>query len=144
MGHTEDELVGTWKLVSALSVTRSGERNENPYGTGPVGQLAYTHEGRVTSLIAYGGRSPLSIAATPEEKAEAFNSFVAYTGSYSLEGDKVIHHIEISSIQNYVGKNLVRTIRFDGDRIRLITPPTMVNGKFQAIELTWKRLPAGA
>jgi hypothetical protein len=140
MAQVREPLVGTWKLVAASSRTRSGERIESPYGAEPVGVLTYTPEGRVTSLISYGGRQPLSMNAGAQEQAQAFNSFLGYTGRYSLTGDKVTHHIEISSIQNYVGKDLVRGIRFEGNRISLVTPPTMVNGKFQSIELTWERI----
>jgi hypothetical protein len=126
--------------VSASSTTSKGERNEAPYGVGPAGFLTYTEQGRATSVISYGGRKQLSIGATPEEQAEAFNTFLAYTGRYTLTGDKVIHHIEVSSIQNYVGKDLVRDLKFEGDRITLVTPPTLVNGKIQTIELIWERL----
>jgi Lipocalin-like domain len=140
-GDTNDKLVGTWKLVSASSTTSSGERSETPYGPNPVGFLTYTGDERVTSLISYGGRKSLSIGATPQEQAEAFNTFLAYTGRYTLSGDKVTHHIEVSSIQNYVNKDLIRSIKFQGDQIVLITPPTLVNGKIQTIELIWQRLP---
>ena len=138
---TNDKLVGSWKLVSASSTTSKGERNDTPYGLNPAGVLTYSEDGRVTSLISYGERRLLSIASRTEEQAEAFNTFLAYSGRYTLGDDKVTHHIEISSIQNYVGKDLVRNIRLEGDQIVLITPPTMVNGKIQSVELTWQRLP---
>ncbi len=143
MGQTNDELLGTWKLVSASSTTSKGERNETPYGVGPTGFLTYAEEGRVPSRISYGGRKSLSIGASPQEQAEAFNTFIAYTGRYTLSGDKVTHHIEVSSIQNYVGKDLVRGIKFQSDQMILVTPPTLVNGKIQTVELIWQRLPAG-
>jgi hypothetical protein len=135
-----DDLVGTWKLISASSTTSKGERNETAYGVGPAGFLIYTADGRVTSVISYGGRKSLPIGATAEQQAEAFNTFLAYTGQYTLSGDKVIHHIEISSIQNYVNKDLVRSLRFEGNQIVLVTPPTLVNGKIQTIELVWQRV----
>jgi len=138
---TNERLLGTWKLASASSTTPKGERNDTPYGLNPVGFLSYSEDGRVTSLISYGERKLLTIASRTEEQAEAFNTFLAYGGQYTLSGDKVTHHIEISSIQNYVGKDLVRNIKFEGDHIVLITPPTMVNGKIQTVELTWQRLP---
>lgn len=144
MAETDDRLVGTWKLVSASSTTPKGERNEAPYGVGPAGFLTYTADGRITSVIGYGGRKRLTISPTPEEQVEAFNTFLAYAGRYTLSEDKVVHHIEVSSIQNYVGKDLVRGLKFDGDRITLITPQTIVNGKIQSVELIWERLPAGS
>lgn len=120
---------------------------EPPYGTDPAGFLTYTRDGRVTALISYGGRKPLSMGAKPqallEEQAEAFKSFLAYGGRYRLEADKVIHSIEISSIQNYVNRELVRRVKFESHRLVLITPTTMVNGKMQTIELAWERLESG-
>lgn len=141
-----DQLVGTWKLVSASSKDTSGNLNEPPYGINPVGFLTYTKDGRVTALISYGGRKPLSVGAKPalllEEQAEAFKTFLAYGGRYRLDGNKIIHSIEISSIQNYVNRELVRTLKFQDNQIVLFTPSTMVNGKMQTIELVWHRLEA--
>ena len=139
--NNNDKLVGTWKLVSASNTTSSGERNESPFGTRPVGFLTYV-DGRVTALISYDGRKALSVGGgNLEEQAEAFKTFLAYTGRYTFNGDKVIHHVEISSIQNYVGRDLVRDIKFQGDQMRLVTPPTRINGKLQTVELVWQRLP---
>lgn len=133
-------LLGTWTLVSACSITAKGERDETPYGGNPTGFLTYSEDGTVTALISYGGRKPLSVAASPEEQAEAFRTFLAYAGSYKVAGDKVSHWIAISSIQNYVGRELVRNARLDGNRLILTTPPTAVNGRLQTVELIWERL----
>jgi len=139
----KDKLVGTWKLISASSTTSAGDRDETPYGPSPAGFLTYTADGRVTALISYGGRKSLSFGGgAPEEQAQAFRTFLAYAGRYTFAGDKVTHHIEISSIENYVGKDLVRTVSFDEDRITLVTPPTPMNGKNQTVKLIWQRLAA--
>jgi hypothetical protein len=139
--HLNDKLVGTWRLVSASSTTSTGERSETPYGLNPVGFLTYSQDGRVTALISYGGRKSLPVGGgSLEEQAEAFNTFFAYAGRYRFSDDKVTHHIEISSIQNYVDKDLVRSVKFQGDRIILVTPPTRVNGRIQTVEIVWQRL----
>jgi hypothetical protein len=148
MGQTNDKLVGTWKLVSTSSTTSTGERSEPPFGPNPAGFLTYTEDGRVTAVISNGGRKSLSVGvsalATQEEQAEAFKTFLAYAGRYTFSGDQVTHHVEVSSIQNYVGKDLVRTVRFQGDQIALVTPPMPVDGKIQTVELKWRRMPAGS
>ena len=101
-----ERLVGTWKLVSASSSTASGERNDAPFGPSPAGFLTYAQDGRVAAMISYGGRKRLSssdsLSAPVDEQAEAFRTFIAYAGRYGLDGDKVIHHVEISSIQDWV------------------------------------------
>ena len=118
VGDENDKLVGTWKLVSASSKTSKGEQGEPPYGLGPAGFLTYTADGRVTARISYGGRKAFSAAGgTLEEQAEAFKTFLAYAGRYTMAGDKVTHTIEVSSIQNYVDRNLVRSVQFQDDRI---------------------------
>jgi hypothetical protein len=143
--HAGDQLVGTWKLIGASSTTSAGERIETPYGVGPTGFLTYTADGRVSSVISYGGRRPLSMGGGKmEEQVEAFKTSLAYAGRYALNGDKVTHHIEVSSIQNYVDRDLIRTIKFEDDRITLITPPTPVNGKVQTVELVWQRWQGGS
>jgi len=137
------DLIGTWKLVSAISTSGPAEAPLTPYGENASGVLTYTPEGYVTALISYSGRKPLSLGGgTHDEQAEAFRTFLAYAGRYSIDDDKVIHHVQISSIQNYVGRSLVRIVRHSGNRIVLVTPPTPVNGKVQTIELTWERVAA--
>jgi hypothetical protein len=102
----------------------------------------------MTAMISYGGRKRLSSSDSrsvpAEEEAEAFRTFLAYAGRYRLDGDQVIHHVEISSIQNWVDTDLVRSIKFEGARIDLATPPTPDGGKMQTFELIWQRLPANS
>jgi hypothetical protein len=95
-------------------------------------------------MISYGGRKRLSssdsLSAPVEEQAEAFSTFIAYAGRYTLDGDKVIHHVEIASIQDWVDPDLIRSIRFEGERIVLATPPSLDGGKILTFELIWQRL----
>lgn len=83
----------------------------------------------MTAMISYGGRKPLSgdrISSPASERAEAFAVFFAYAGRYSVDGDKIIHRVEISSVQNWVSTDMVRLVTFDGDRITLRTPALSV------------------
>ena len=141
-------IVGTWKLVSASLSTAGGERNDAPFGPNPTGFLTYTPEGRMSAMISHSGRKPLSVGdlslAAVEEKAEAFSTFLAYAGRYTLLEDSVIHHAEISAVQNWVNTDLVRLIKFQGNRIILATPPTSINGKIQTWDLVWERVSANS
>jgi Lipocalin-like domain len=139
LGIERNELLGTWKLVSASSTASTGARDETPYGSNPSGFLTYGEDGRVTALISYGGRKLLSSFPSPQEQAEAFKTFFAYAGRYTISDDQITHHVELSSLQNYVNKDLVRIVKFEGDRILLVTPPTPINGKIQTVELIWEK-----
>ncbi len=137
-------LVGTWKLVSASSISENGRVNNAVFGDNPTGFITYTADGRMHAIISDGGRKPLSvsdrIAAATEERAKAFSTFVVYAGRYTFTGDKVVHHVEAASIQNWVNTDLVRSARFEGDRLILKTPPTARGCVPLSIELVWQRL----
>jgi len=147
VAHTIDNLAGTWELVSASASTASGERGDSPFGPSPTGILTYAREGRMAVMVSYSGRKPLSadpFLTSIEERAEAFTTFFAYAGRYTLTGDKVIHHVEVSSLQNFVGTDLVRLIKIQGDRIILVSPPMSINRKTQTLELVWERIPGNS
>jgi hypothetical protein len=141
-------ILGTWKLISASSSTSDGERNDAPFGPGPTGFLTYTPDGRMSAMISHGGRKLLltgaSGSALTEAQAEAFRTFVAYAGRYTLKSDEVIHHVEISFIQDWVGTDQIRSIKFEGERLVLATPPMPVGGKIITVEFIFQRLPANA
>jgi hypothetical protein len=105
-----EKLVGTWKLVSASSTAFTGERIEAPCGR----QNDLTDQLRWPKAAFFWRRDSLATG----EQAEAFNTFLAYAARYTLSDDKVTHHVGISSIQNYVNKDMVRGIKFEGDRIK--------------------------
>jgi lipocalin-like protein len=141
--HSRNSVVGTWQLVSASASTADGRVIDAPFGVSPTGVITYTTEGRMMAMISYGGRKPLSgdrISSPAPERADAFATFFAYAGRYWVDGDKVVHHVEISSVQNWVNTDMHRLVKFDGDRITLRTPPLSVGGTTQATDLVWERV----
>ena len=136
------DLIGCWKLVAALW-ERNGEIVANPNLADPTGYLHYLAEGRVAVTIALAGRKPMSgthrRTAPRDELAESALTFDAYAGTFSLPGaDTVIHHIEISSYQNDVGKDLVRHAVLEGDRLSLYPVEFQDDGRRW---LVWERVP---
>ncbi|MHB8217037.1 MAG: lipocalin-like domain-containing protein [Candidatus Sulfotelmatobacter sp.] len=139
-----DSLIGTWRLVGASSSTDKGDVTKEAYGPNPTGILTFTADGRMMAIIAMGGRKPLSVpdrvSAPAEERADAFSTFIAYAGRYSFDGNKEIVHIDVSSLQNWVGTDQVRFVSLRGDRVTLSTPPMPRGGVMQTFKLVWERL----
>jgi lipocalin-like protein len=58
------------------------------------------------SAINSDGRKPLWVAdrvSTPaEERAQAYSTFMAYVGRYTYTGDRVVHHVDVASVQTWV------------------------------------------
>ena len=138
-----EQIVGTWRLVAA-SASSGSERNDAPYGPNPSGLITYTGDGRVMAIISHSGRKPLAsgdrISASVDERAEAFATSFSYAGRYSLSGDRVVHHVEIASVQNWVGTDLVRLVSLRNNKITLTTPPISVGGQTRTTELVWERI----
>jgi hypothetical protein len=144
LAQSQADLVGTWKLVSASYTTDTGQVVKDAYGPNPTGFLTYTAEGRMMAIIANGGRKPLSVAsqvtAPAEERAEAFSTITAYAGQYSVADGKVIHHVEVSAVQNDVNTDKVRTIvKLEGKRVTF-----RVDGARITAELVWERISSGS
>jgi quercetin dioxygenase-like cupin family protein len=143
------DVVGTWKLVSVTGTAPDGRKNDAPFGVNPTGELHYTANGRVMLMLSYGARPQLSVAdrvtAPVAERAAAFATHFSYAGGYAIADGKVTHHIEVSSIQNWVGTDLVRVVKVEGRRLTLTTPPLPGSGGGASNELVWERIaPAAA
>jgi len=141
--QSKDALVGSWKLVSSTDTTEKGE-TRNSFGGGAVGFLTYTADGRMMVIISHAGRKPLSvpdyIGAAAEERSAAFSTFIAYAGTYTVEAQRVIHHVQVASLQNRVGTDQVRTIvKLEGERLILRTPLLLKDGQMITEELIWQR-----
>jgi len=114
------QLVGSWKLVSWLTRFDGGETVE-PYGPNETGRLVLTPERRWIIVMTGANRKP---AKSVEEKAALLDSVLAYSGIYTVEGNKITTHVEMSSNEIYTGANQNQTRFFlvEGDKLTLRTP----------------------
>jgi hypothetical protein len=116
------DIVGTWTLVAAHTIKANGDRLE-PFGAHPSGLLTYSADGHMSAVITSDGRKRSKekdrYLMTPSEQAEAFSTVIAYAGTYSVEGGKVTHHVQISSYENWVGTDQTRLLRLEGRRLTL-------------------------
>jgi hypothetical protein len=134
-----ETLVGTWRLISFSSST-----GQTLFGLNPVGLLTYTTDGRMSVIVASDGRKPLSnpdeLSAPAEERAQAFSTFMAYSGRYSFTGRQVVHHVEIASIQSWANTDQKREVNFGHNRIVLRSTPMLSDGVVQTFDLVWERV----
>lgn len=150
MSAQSNPLLGTWKLIWEIAILPDGTFEPDVYGSNPNGFITYTPEGGMMVMFSESDRPPLSqnisspfsreMQSVPAiERAQAFSSFNAYAGTYTLDGNTVTHHLEIASIPNRVGTDLVRTFTVKGDRLSLKTPLNLRDGVPQ-YELMWERI----
>lgn len=117
-----DSLVGLWLLTDWTQTYRDG-RIERPMGRDPVGRLVYTPEGTMLGMVSAADRAPFTTGgqwtASAEERARAYSGFLAYSGRYTVEGDYVTHHVDLSLFPNWVGAEQRRRIERGGDQLHL-------------------------
>ena len=140
----KNELVGTWKLRSATSRSVAGTVDHAAFGPNPTGFLTFTQHGRMSFIAADANRRPLSVldrvTAPVAERAQAFATVVAYAGRYTISGLHVIYHVEVSTIQNWVGSDLTRSMQFRNHQLILTTPITQKGGVRERIQLVFERV----
>ena len=114
------QLTGTWKLVSWLTKFDGGDTVE-PYGSSPKGRLVLTPDSHWIIILTGANRKP---AKTIEEKATLLDSILAYSGKYTVEGDEITTHVDMSSNEIYTGANQDQTrfFRIEGNKLILRTP----------------------
>ena len=135
--------LGTWTLRSTERKTLESGETTPLWGAYPTGTLIYTADGRMSALVlAENRKAPAAAMPTEAEALSLFKSMVAYTGRYTVESDRVIHHVEQSWNQAWTGTDVVRFYKFDGNRLTLTTSPAPNprDGKMSVSTLVWERV----
>jgi hypothetical protein len=135
-------LIGTWRLVRGEVLDSDGTVRA-PWGNDAVGWLLYGSDGGMAATIMVAHR-PVFAAddmrrGTASEKAEAFETYLAYTGTYEVRGDRVVHRIVASLFPNWTGTEQERHVALAEDRLTLTTPTISFGGSEQIGRLVWER-----
>ncbi len=135
-------LIGTWRLISYEARTGDGAVSY-PLGKNPSGFILYSEDGYMSVTMMSANRTNYASsdlrAGTPEEKLAAAETYLSYSGRYTFEGDRVLHHVEVSFFPNRVGTTQVRHLTLSGNTVTLRTPAMLISGEQQTAELVWQR-----
>jgi hypothetical protein len=136
-------LIGTWRLVSWENRSVDGQVSY-PLGKDAVGYITYNQDGYMFVAIMSSYRLKFAagdlLSGTPEEEAQAEETYVSYCGRYDWRGDTVIHHVELSLFPNWVGVDQERLVELRENRLTLSTRPILLRGKQQTAHLIWERV----
>ena len=138
-----NSLLGTWKLQSfTIEYQDTGQKVE-PYGAHPSGYLTYGVDCRMYVIVVSEGRKPQTgVVPTDAEKIELFNGMGAYAGTYTIEGDKVSHHVDVSWIEAWTGTTQVRQFKIEGNSLRIHSVPARdpLDGRVSSAKLVWTKV----
>jgi hypothetical protein len=112
-------LVGLWRLVSFEREYQGTGDREYPMGATPTGYILFQPEGRMWVVITGAWRKA---PTTDQDRVGLFNSLVAYTGPYRVDGDTWITTVEVSMNPAWVGTEQARTFQISSDRLQETSP----------------------
>jgi hypothetical protein len=131
-------VVGTYRLVSFESNYSDGTTTE-PFGANPSGYVIVTPK-RFKAALASSNRKA---AAHVEDKAALLSALIAYTGTYTIEGNKIITGVDVSWNQAWTGTKQRRTFTVEGDRLTLVSdlaPSAFDPSKTVTARLVWQHV----
>lgn len=116
-------LLGSWKMLAWTRQSVATGEVTDALGPDPIGYIAYHADGRMMATVFRRERpAPRQTGWSTDEKAGLFDDMLAYVASYTLEEDRVVHHVDGSWNPNWHGI-LSRPFVLDGDRLVISGAP---------------------
>jgi len=116
-------LIGSWRMDAWTRTSVKTGETTDALGPSPIGYIAYHADGRMMATVFRRDRpEPRGEAWSEAEKARMFDDMLAYVATYTLEEDRVVHHIEGSWNPNWKG-DVSRPFKLEGDRLVISGAP---------------------
>jgi len=117
-------LLGTWNMTSwKREILATGEKID-ALGADPVGYINYGSDGRFYALVINRNRPrPAALPPNDAEKIKLFDTMLAYAGTYSVDEEKAVHHVDASWNQAWTGTDQVRFYKLEGDKLTISGAP---------------------
>ncbi len=112
-----DRLLGFWRLVSFQARTEDTGEVLDLYGPDPRGTIVFG-AGRMAVVVAASARAP---PADEAGVASAFRGMMAYTGRYTVEGDRIVTEVDAAWHPAWENTRQPRFFTLGGDRLTLTT-----------------------
>jgi hypothetical protein len=106
-------LIGTWELLAVQFESADNGERQDLFGPTPHGRLVLTDAGDFMTVITSGDRAPT------RDVTRLFETMMAYTGKFHLDGDKIIISCDLSWHPDWVGTKQVRFFKLDGEKLYL-------------------------
>jgi Lipocalin-like domain len=104
------------------TVVETGEKRD-ALGQNPRGWFVYTPERAMVLVLKDDRKSPLGLVPTADEKLALYDTMFAYSGTYTVKPDRVIHHVDMSWNEAWSGTEQVRFCKIEGNVLTYTSAP---------------------
>jgi hypothetical protein len=144
VGEWPMEISGTYRLVeSSRQIINTGEKVD-AFGKNAKGLIMYGKDGHFLVIITNDDRpKPESVGTmTDQQRADLHRTMTAYGGTYTFDGKKVEHHVDLAWNEVWAGTTLVRDVIAEGDRLIYTTRPAPFtrDGKMSVGTVVWEKV----
>lgn len=123
MTRNADALLGSWRMVSWTGRSVATGEQRDAMGPDPIGYIAYHADGRMMATVFTRSRlAPNGGTWGATQKAELHDTMLAYVAAWTLESDRVVHHVEAAWNPNWQ-VDLSRPFTLDGDSLVISGAP---------------------
>ncbi|MSU90126.1 hypothetical protein GE300_10940 [Rhodobacteraceae bacterium 2CG4] len=117
------DLIGSWRMLSWTREAVATGEVRDALGPDPVGYIAYHADGRMMATVFRRDRPARGPGGwSVEQRADLFDSMLAYVAAYTLDGDRVVHHVERAWNPDWQ-IDLSRPFTLRGDRLTISGAP---------------------
>ena len=109
------------------------------HGKAPRGYLVLTP----TRALAFYTADNRKFGTTVDEKAALFDTMGGWSGTYRIEGSKLVFSVDASWTENWNGTNVVRNWQLSGKRLTLASDPQPFArdpSKMVIIQQVWEKI----
>ncbi len=143
MQSIKSQIVGTWKFVSWVYQDENN-KTIHYFDTEAIGVLMYDENGNMNAQIMKSGRkgfiSDAISGGTPDESKNAFDSYLAYFGTYyEASPGKVVHKVNGALFPNWLGNEEIRYGAIVEDKLIITTPPISTPQGNIVFTITWQK-----
>jgi hypothetical protein len=104
-------IVGVWKMTSWTRKETATGKIVKSYGEHPAGIVIYTKGGHFVAFVAGQDRkAPGKADPTDAERIELFKTMYGFGGTYKVDGNKLLTHLDTSWIQAWTGTDRPPTV----------------------------------
>ncbi len=126
--NVDQRFLGSWRLVGVnREEVATGKKLDTD--AQQSGYISYTSDGRMMVIIA---------RKSPGKEDEV----TCYAAKWHLEGDNVIHDVEIAGRAPWAGTRQVRGYHFEGNKLTLSPPVSedYIHGSVTRRSLEWEKV----
>ena len=134
-------LIGSWNLVGWYREGKDGIRLPNG-GQNPRGRLTYTEDGYMHAILVSDGRPEMDGGSVSRDnKVRLFETIMAYSGTYRIEGNRIVHSVDLSWNEVWSGTDKIRFFTLEGNRLTVATAPVqdLYDGSTNVYVVEWMR-----